>query len=62
MIKLKRLSTHPILLPRKENAWETAGVFSCGQAEIGDRILVYYGGADTIIGVAELSKKDIKFD
>jgi predicted GH43/DUF377 family glycosyl hydrolase len=47
--------------------WEINGyipkvVFSCGQAEIGDRILVYYGGADTVIGVAELNKKDIKFD
>jgi len=46
--------------------WEVNGyipkvVFSCGQAEIGDRILVYYGGADTVIGVAELKKKDIKF-
>jgi predicted GH43/DUF377 family glycosyl hydrolase len=37
-------------------------VFSCGQAEIGDRILVYYGGADTVIGVAGIDKKDIKFD
>jgi len=37
-------------------------VFSCGQAEIDNRILVYYGGADTVIGVIELNKKDIKID
>ena len=54
----------PILEPELD--WEVKGyipkgVFSCGQAEIGDRILVYYGGADTVIGVAELYKKDIKF-
>jgi len=47
----------PILEPELE--WEVNGhipkvVFSCGHAEIGDRILVYYGGADTVIGVAEL--------
>lgn len=34
-------------------------VFNCDQAEIDNRILVYYGGADIVIGVAELSKKDI---
>jgi len=56
--------TEPILEPELD--WEVNGyipkvIFSCGQAEIGDRILVYYGGADTVIGVAELDKKDIKF-
>lgn len=55
----------PILEPELD--WEVNGyvpnvVFGCGHAEIGDRILVYYGGADTVIGVAELNKKDIKFD
>ena len=34
-------------------------VFSCGQVEIGDRMLVYYDGADTVIGVAELNKNDV---
>lgn len=28
MIKLKRLSKQPILLPKKENDWETAAVFN----------------------------------
>lgn len=54
----------PILEPMLP--WEKEGhvpnvVFSCGQAELGDRILVYYCGADTVIGVAELEKKDIVF-
>jgi len=62
--KVLARQVEPILEPELD--WEVNGyipkvVFSCGQAEIGDRILVYYGGADTVIGVAELSKKDIKF-
>ncbi len=53
----------PILEPELD--WEVNGyipkvVFSCGQIEIGDKILVYYGGADTVIGVARIDKKDIK--
>ncbi|MCK4541319.1 MAG: hypothetical protein KAU17_03680 [Spirochaetales bacterium] len=54
----------PILEPELD--WEREGyvsnvVFSCGQIEREDKILVYYAGADTVIGVAELMKKDIKF-
>jgi predicted GH43/DUF377 family glycosyl hydrolase len=54
----------PILSPELE--WEINGhvprvVFSCGQADLGDRLLVYYGAADTVIGVAELYKRDIRF-
>ena len=30
--------------------------------EIGEKILVYYCGADTVIAVAEINKDDIKFD
>lgn len=52
----------PILVP--DLPWEKEGhitnvVFSCGQVEMDDRILVYYCGADTVIGVAELSKEEI---
>lgn len=36
-------------------------IFSCGHAEMGDNIFVYYGGADVHIGVAYISKKDICF-
>lgn len=47
--------------------WEINGyipnvVFSCGQAVKDEKIYVYYGGADTVIGVAMLDIKDIKFD
>ena len=54
----------PILEPELD--WEIKGhvpnvVFACGHAEIGDKILIYYAGADTVIGVAELNRKDIKF-
>ena len=46
--------------------WEKEGcvpnvVFSCGQIETTDSILVYYAGADTVIGVAELDKSKIEF-
>lgn len=45
----------PILVPKW--SWERRGdvpnvVFSCGQAIIGDRLLVYYGGADRTLAVA----------
>ena len=54
----------PILEPTLD--WEVKGfvpnvVFSCGQVEFKDRIIVYYAGADTVIGAAEVEKKDIVF-
>ena len=54
----------PILEPELD--WEINGyvpnvVFSCGQAVIGDKIYVYYGGADTVIGVAAMNLTDIHF-
>jgi len=54
----------PILEPELD--WEINGfvpnvVFSCGQAVIGDDIYVYYGGADTAIGVAATRFSDIQF-
>ena len=39
MIKLKRLSKQPILLPKKENDWEAAAVFN--RAVIYDNGLVH---------------------
>ncbi|QSZ27342.1 glycosidase [Aceticella autotrophica] len=55
----------PILEPELE--WEINGytpnvVFSCGNAIKDGVIYVYYGGADTVIGVAALDMKDIKFE
>ncbi len=54
----------PILEPELE--WEIHGhvpnvVFSCGQAHIDDDIYVYYGAADTVIGVAAIGMSDIQF-
>ncbi len=52
----------PILEPELD--WEVKGfvpnvVFSCGQVVLEDRLLVYYGGADQVIGVAGLDMKFI---
>ena len=46
--------------------WEKEGcvpnvVFSCGQIETPDSILIYYAGADTVIGVARIYKNEIAF-
>ncbi len=63
--KVLNRQSEPILEPELD--WEKEGcvpnvVFSCGQIETGDSILVYYAGADTVMGIAELKKKDIIFD
>ncbi len=55
----------PILEP--EHIWEKEGlvpnvVFSCGAVEVNNKYYVYYGGADTHIGVATVEKNDVKFD
>jgi predicted GH43/DUF377 family glycosyl hydrolase len=52
----------PILEPRLD--WEINGfvpnvVFSCGQVVMDDQLLVYYGGADQVIGVAGVSMLEI---
>ena len=54
----------PILEPELD--WEINGhvpnvVFSCGQVVIEDEMYVYYGGADTVIGVCALSMNDLRF-
>lgn len=55
----------PILEPELD--WEVNGlipniVFSCGAVELESKIYVYYGGADTVIGVASLDKEELKAD
>jgi beta-1,2-mannobiose phosphorylase / 1,2-beta-oligomannan phosphorylase len=52
----------PILTPELE--WEKEGfvpnvVFSCSQVEMNDELYVYYGGADTVTGVAKVKMDDI---
>lgn len=47
-----------------EEPWELRGdvpnvVFTCGTAEIGDRFLIYYGGADKVIAVATADRADL---
>jgi predicted GH43/DUF377 family glycosyl hydrolase len=54
----------PLIEPELE--WERVGfvpnvIFSNGHAIKGDDIYVYYGGADTVIGVAALRMSDIRF-
>jgi predicted GH43/DUF377 family glycosyl hydrolase len=34
-------------------------VFSCGIVKRGDTLLIYYGAADTVLGVAKLSLKKL---
>jgi predicted GH43/DUF377 family glycosyl hydrolase len=56
--------SEPILEPELD--WEVNGfvpnvVFSCGQVIIEDSIYVYYGGADTAIGVAVMPMNEIQF-
>jgi len=52
----------PVLEPEMD--WELKGlvpnvVFSCGSVKIGDKYFVYYGGADTVIGVAAVPEKEV---
>lgn len=54
----------PLIEPELE--WEKVGfvpnvIFSNGHAIKGDDLYVYYGGADTVIGVAAMRLSDIRF-
>ncbi|NIS82491.1 MAG: glycosidase, partial [Anaerolineales bacterium] len=54
----------PILEPELD--WEIEGhvpnvVFSCGHAILDDVLLVYYGAADTVIGVAAIAIDELRF-
>jgi predicted GH43/DUF377 family glycosyl hydrolase len=55
----------PILEPELD--WEKNGhvpnvVFSCGQVILNDKLYVYYGAADTVIGSACVPLTEINFD
>jgi len=63
--KILSRQDEPIREPELD--WEINGyipnvVFSCGHVQLGDDLLVYYGGADTVIGVARLNLKEINFE
>ncbi len=52
----------PILEPEEE--WELHGdvpnvVFSCGQVLTDEKLWVYYGGADTVIGLATAPREEV---
>ena len=54
--------SEPVLEPELD--WEINGfvpnvVFSCGQIVMGDRLIIYYGGADQVIGAAAVSMEEI---
>ncbi len=52
----------PVLEPELDYELEGAVknvVFSCGAEIIGDTVFMYYGGADTVIGVATCKLKDL---
>ena len=56
--------SEPILEPELD--WEINGhvpnvVFSCGQVIKDGKLYVYYGAADTVIGVANIPLQDIRF-
>ena len=55
-------SDDPFLEPYEDyerNGWIPNVVFSCGSVLVGDQLLVSYGGADTVIGVATFDMKEI---
>lgn len=55
-------SQHPIMEPEayyEVNGFVPNVVFSCGALVDGDRLTVYYGGADTVIAGAELSVREV---
>jgi predicted GH43/DUF377 family glycosyl hydrolase len=64
-IRVISRQNEPILEPELE--WEIDGhvpnvVFSCGQVEIGEDLIVYYGAADTVIGAASIKLSEITFN
>ncbi len=55
-------SEDPFLEPCEDyerNGWVPNVVFSCGSVLVDDKLLVSYGGADTVIGVATFDLKEI---
>jgi len=60
--KVIKRSKNPILFPKEQyekNGFVKNVVFTCGTVEKDGQLLIYYGGADTVIGVAYANIKDI---
>lgn len=62
--KILARQDEPILEPELD--WETKGevanvVFSCATVDVGDSYHVYYGAADTVIGLAAVEKQAVRF-
>ena len=60
--RIVRKSSEPILVPEAD--FEQEGfvpnvIFPTGVVDRGDTLLIYYGAADTVCAVAELSKADV---
>jgi beta-1,2-mannobiose phosphorylase / 1,2-beta-oligomannan phosphorylase len=60
----KILSRPPDFIMEPTEKWEITGVehdvvFAVGNLVIGDKLFVYYGGADKVIGVATAKMKDV---
>jgi predicted GH43/DUF377 family glycosyl hydrolase len=60
--RVTAFSDGPILEP--EMAYEEEGivpdvVFPCGNVVIGNRLFVYYGGGDRVIGIASMELSDL---
>jgi len=71
-MKLERYKRNPILKPVKTHHWEGKAVFNTAAiylnkkihliyraVKVEDNLLVYYGGADTSIGVASCNLKEL---
>jgi len=61
-VQLQRRATNPLMIPTEP--WELTGfvpnvVFPTGAVELKDRWLVFYGAADTHVGVADISRNEI---
>jgi predicted GH43/DUF377 family glycosyl hydrolase len=60
--RIVRMSTEPILVPEtdfEQDGFVPGVVFPTGVVERGDTLLVYYGAADTVCAVVELSKAEV---
>ncbi len=61
-LKVIARTIEPIFEPEtdyEKRGWVSNVVFPCGEVLIKDKIFVYYGGADKVIGVATISLKDL---